>query len=422
MQRRLDHVGKTTYNLDRQRWLLGAAHDYGAAVRELDDRLRQTPLRSAGLSAFRDHLAAYVVSDAFGKLMKDTDRVQARLEVVSYRLRIHGPRVTVTRFRPEPDYSAEVLQTFDKFRQGARRSYGWRFAQEADMNHVEAAILDLVIRLYPGPFDDLREYATQHAQFTDPTISRVEQEINFYLAYLDFVQPMRAAGLPFCYPRVTREWQGLEGIRIFDLAIAALLVPQGRPVVPNDLQFTARSGSWSSRGQIRAARRPLPGRWASLATSPAWACRCQVERVQLPLVDRIFTHFERQEEVEDLSSKLEADLQRIHASLALATSASLLIMNESFSSTSVADQLFIGRRVLRQIVDRGPLCVIVTFLDELASFDPAIVSMVSCVDPTEPARRTFEIVRRPADGLAYAMAIAEKHHVTYPGIKARLAR
>ena len=98
VQRRLDHVGKTTYNLDRQRWLLGAAHDYGAAVRELDDRLRQTPLRSAGLSAFRDHLAAYVVSDAFGKLMKDTDRVQARLEVVSYRLRVSiGPRSTPSR-------------------------------------------------------------------------------------------------------------------------------------------------------------------------------------------------------------------------------------------------------------------------------------------------------------------------------------
>ena len=188
--------------------------------------------------------------------------------------------------------------------------------------------------------------------------------------------------------------------------------------------------SSSRRGADRGHLGAESGRQDDLCQGggPAWPPRppggagARSNGSKLPLVDRIFTHFERQEEVEDLSSKLEADLQRIHASLALATSASLLIMNESFSSTSVADQLFIGRRVLRQIVDRGPLCVIVTFLDELASFDPAIVSMVSCVDPTEPARRTFEIVRRPADGLAYAMAIAEKHHVTYPGIKARLAR
>jgi hypothetical protein len=88
----------------------------------------------------------------------------------------------------------------------------------------------------------------------------------------------------------------------------------------------------------------------------------------------------------------------------------------------VSDQLFIGRRVMRKIIDGGLLCVVVTFLDELASLDPSTVSMVSTVDPEEPARRTFKIVRHPADGLAYAMAIAEKHRLTYQGVKARVAR
>lgn len=140
----------------------------------------------------------------------------------------------------------------------------------------------------------------------------------------------------------------------------------------------------------------------------------------LPLVDQIFTHFERQEQVEDLSSKLEDDLRRIHAILERATSASLLIMNESFSSTTVGDQLFIGRRVVRRIVERGVLCVVVTFLDELAALDPSIVSMVSTVDPDEPARRTFRVVRRAADGLAYSMALAEKHGLTYKRMRTRL--
>ncbi len=97
-------------------------------------------------------------------------------------------------------------------------------------------------------------------------------------------------------------------------------------------------------------------------------------------------------------------------------------MNESFSSTTVDDQRFIGTQVIRRILDCGLHCVVVTFLDELVALDPAIVSMVSSVDPDDDARRTFRIVRRPPDGLAYAMAIAEKHRLTYPSVKARLAR
>jgi len=77
--------------------------------------------------------------------------------------------------------------------------------------------------------------------------------------------------------------------------------------------------------------------------------------------------------------------------------------------------------MLAKITRIGALCVCVTFLDELASLDPACVSMVATVAPENPAVRTYRVVRKPADGLAYAAALAARYGLGYEQLKERLA-
>ncbi len=126
------------------------------------------------------------------------------------------------------------------------------------------------------------------------------------------------------------------------------------------------------------------------------------------------------ETVRSLRSKLEDDLVRIHEMLAQATSNSLFVLNEIFFATTLQDALFLSKEIMRRLLDLDVIGVWVTFLDELTSWEEKTVSMVAMVDPHDPAIRTFQIVRKDADGLAYARSLAYKHRLTYAQIRERV--
>ena len=68
--------------------------------------------------------------------------------------------------------------------------------------------------------------------------------------------------------------------------------------------------------------------------------------------------------------------------------------------------------ILSAISRLGCLCVYVTFLDELASLGPEVISMVATTSDGENHQRTHIVERRAADGHAYAIDLVHAHHLT----------
>jgi DNA mismatch repair protein MutS len=422
MREHLALVDRLNYRRQKQRWFLAAAGVYCAAVVSLMKRLTALELGSRGLRGLRDYLAGYTASDEFTSLLAETQELEDELAAVRYAVHIKGKRVRVRAYADEPDVSEEVEQTFAKFKQGAVKDYRARFREQPEMNHVEAQILDLVVNLHPDTFAKVDGYCARHRRYLDETIGRLDREVQFYLAYMEYIAPLTSAGLAFSLPRVSARSKEVHALQTFDLALAWKLVGESAPVVCNDFQLSGAERVLVVSGPNNGGKTTFARMFGQLHYLASLGLPVPGVDPRLFLPDRVFTHFEREEAIETLRGKFEDELFRIHAILEHATSDSLLIMNETFGSTTVRDAELVGTKVMTQIIELDVLCVFVTFVDELASLGQSTVSMMSTVVAEDPAVRTYKVVRKPADGLAYATAIAEKYGLTYESLRKRIAR
>ena len=422
MRKQLAQAEKLSYRYQKESWFVDAVETYCEAVTGLVQDVTRVDVRSRGFLAFREYVTDYADSGRFTSLLAETKTLKADVSAITYCLLIRGNSVQVRMYESESDYSVDVAETFAKFKQGAVKDYRVKFSTWPNMNHVEAQILDLVAKLYPDIFLHLDAYCAKNGAYLDETLVNFDREIQFYLAYLEYIARFKRAGLQFCYPHISTTDKDVYVYEGFDVALANKLVTatSSSSVVCNDFYLNGKERIVVVTGPNQGGKTTFARAFGQSHYLASIGCPVPGREAHLFLFDRLFTHFEKEEDIKSLSGKLQDELVRIHHILTHATSNSIIILNEMFTSTTIHDALFLSKKIMEQLLQLDLLCVWVTFIDELASFSEQTVSMVSTVVPENPALRTYKIVRRPADGLAYAKAIAEKYRLTYDGVKERI--
>jgi DNA mismatch repair protein MutS len=420
MRDHLAQANKLYYNYQKEACFLDAVEIYCNAILGLSNELSTSDLKARGFIGFRTYLINYAKSSHFTSLHLATKTLKADLSTVKYCLLIKDSSFSVRKYNSEIDYSSDVLDTFEKFKQGAVRDYLAKFYDEPDMNHIEAKALEFVAQLYPDIFLAMDNYRAENSNYLDNTISTFDREIQFYIAYLEHVAKFKRAGLTFCYPKISNQCKEVYDFDGFDLALANKLVGDNSSVVCNDFYLNDKERIFVVSGPNQGGKTTFARIFGQLHYLASLGCPVPGREAQLFLFDRLFTHFEKEENIKNLRGKLQDDLVRIHEILNQATSNSIIIMNEIFTSTTLHDAIFLSQRIMDKIMDLGLLGVWVTFIEELASYGGQTVSVVSAIDRGNPTLRTFKIVRRTADGISYAMTIAEKYRLTYECLKERV--
>lgn len=435
----LDRIENLYYPLQQQRCYLELALRYQKNLEDFLEGLKSVQVKSVGLKELINQFIEILCTGTFVEFKNKTANLCESLKKIRYCVVIVENKVSVRRCE-EDDYAGEVAKNLylSDIPLDDDNIVG---NQTVDLNHVEAQILEGVAQLYPEPFARLDSYCKQYMRplvaseveypsdslrasrypFMDHNILIWERELQFYLAYLEYIAPLKHLGLAFCIPNIDISNKQVRAEQTFDLALATRLMEEtGQKVVVNDLSLINDEQIFVITGPNQGGKTTFARMFGQLHHLAGLGCPVPGLNTQLGFCDAIYTHFSYREDIRAGHGKLEEDLIRIHDNLKEATASSIFIMNELFDSTTYDDALYLSEQIIRKLLAKKIVTVWVTFIDALTLISPQIVSLMSMVETEDLTRRTFKICRKPADGLAYALSLAEKYGLTYNRLMERI--
>lgn len=418
LEKKKEEINNLYNYRQKQKYFLDLINNYIEQILELLNNFEELAIQSKGLQSLKEYLSSFVKTKNFILCKEEANFLLKELKKITYCISISGNTITVKDYETEENYIEIIEQVFNLFRQGNIHDYLYKkFPNHIQMNQVEEKILEYVVQLNSEIFEKLDIFYKNYQNFFDNKIYRCYQDIQFYLIYLEYIQNL---DISFCYPKIEIYPKEIFMRNSCNIVLAEKLSKESKSIVCNDFQYKADEKILIILGPNQGGKTTYAKMIGQIFYLANLGCPVPGKYGILPLCDNIFTHFEKEEDIKNKNSKLQDELIRMNNILKKITSQSLIIMNESFSSTSLYDGIFLGKNIINKILEKNCLCVYVTFLDELIEKNPSIVSLVSIVNDDIQKTRTYKIERKNFNGQAYALSIVEKYHLTYKDIKKRI--
>ena len=221
------------------------------------------------------------------------------------------------------------------------------------------------------------------------------------------------------------------GERVFDAddlynPAVAIKLPGGEEIIPNDVRFNDNDATiYVLTGPNRGGKSVITCALGLGLAMMQLGMYVPARKARISPADAIFTHFPTGADDTIDKGRLGEECARLGEIFDCVTRHSLVLLDESFSSTGSYEGSYIASEVLSGIAMVGCRCLFATHLHELAAEIDHInsetqakggVKIDTLVAGIEEGKRSFKIFRAKPDGKSYARDIAERYGLTYDNI------
>lgn len=297
--------------------------------------------------------------------------------------------------------------------------------KEALIGAFNAAIEDVFRSSVRGWRAIVGEYVMENTDF----LLRLLPEIEFVARSCELLRELREhSGCTVTFPTLMpTEDKAFSATGLYNPRVALSVEDE---IVTNDLEFDDDGRIYVLTGPNRGGKSVI-----TVALGAAQAM-CQLglpvaaASAVISPADAIFTHFPEGADDTIDKGRLGEECARLKEIFDLATPDSMILLDESLSSTGAYEAAYIASEILTGFAAMGCRGIFSTHLHELASGVPEIsersvasggVRVDTLVAGIEEGRRSFKIHRAKPDGKSYARDIADRYGLSFEGLMASVS-
>ena len=280
--------------------------------------------------------------------------------------------------------------------------------------------LDKVVdKMLSSLVKNLRDTLTQYANIAIINVSGLVPEFIYYIRCAELISSLMEKGCVFCEPQpkvddgTTMLTKGFYNLRL------AMNMADNGEIVSNDLTFDQQHTVYILTGANRGGKTTITQAVGQLFVLAQGGLFVPAESFSYVPCDCVYTHFPADEDKTMDMGRLGEECVRFKEIYSQSTGKSLILLNESFSTTSFEEGYYIAKDSVKALQTKGVRTIFNTHMHKLGegtedlNQENRVVGVTSLIMRTENGKRSFKVALAKPEGSSYAKDIAEKYGVTY---------